>query len=277
MTIYPISDLPVPEASSAAICPSLISGKHRSSQTRRTVPWLFPILILTVLLAAGCATKAPVSSPSFNQPVSFINPPKSIAILPFVNKTPNTEIADILRIVFYCHLSAHPFKDVELHVVDERLRTLGHENAEQLQSVPPQELGQLLGTDAVILGEVTKYERLFLGVYSQFSMGASISVVDTRSGRVIWKDKYTARIHEGGLPLTIFEIPFVSIRSGMNLSDSVKIRAADELSRNLAIRIPAPYIPNYSNKMAATCPVPLSEYILRPKGDVSTKESLIIK
>ena len=277
MTIYHILDLPDPEASSAATCPSPISGKHRFRQTLRTLRLLFPILVLTVLLAAGCATRAPVSSPSFNQPVSFVNPPKSIAILPFVNKTQNTEIADILRIVFYCHLSAHPFKDVELHVVDEKLRTLGHENADQIQSVLPQELGQLLGTEAVILGEITQYERLFLGVYSQFSLGASISVVDTRSGRVIWKDKYTARIHDGGLPLTLFEIPFVSIRSGMNLSESTKIRAADELSRNLAIRIPAPYIPNYSNKMAATCPVPLSEYILRPKGDVRTNESLIIK
>ena len=277
MTNYRISALPVPEASSAAICSSDSSGKHPTNQTRRTLRSLVPILILTLLLATGCATRAPISSPSFNRPVSFINPPRSIAILPFVNKTQNAEIADILRIVFYCHLSAHPFQDVELHVVDEKLRALGHENAEQIQSVPPQELGQLLGTDAVILGEITKYDRLFLGVYSQFSMGASISVVDTRSGRVIWKDKYTSRIHDGGLPLTLFEIPFVSIRSGMNLSDSTKIRAADELSRNLAVRIPAPYIPNYSNKMAATCPVPLSEYILRPKGDVRTNESLIIK
>ena len=238
---------------------------------------MLPGLLLTALLVAGCATGYPVNEQRFDQSIAYANLPKSIAILPFTNQTQNPEIADIMRIIFYCHLSVYPFQDIELHIVDEKLKSLGYEDAAQIQNHSPQDLGRLLGADAVILGEITQFDRIFVGVYSQLSLGASISVVDTRNGRTIWQDSYTTRIHEGGFPLTLFEIPFVTIRSGLNLTDSVKIRAADSVSRNLAMRIPAPHIPNYSNKMAATCPVPITDYLFHPKGDVSTDESSVVK
>lgn len=281
MTVHHFSDHPVQESLSVSAIRSQHCGYHRTHLNNRLprsgVRRLFLGLMLTGLLAAGCATKAPVSRQNFDQAVAFGNPPKTIAILPFANRTHNAEIADIMRIVFYCHLSVQPYTDVEIHVVDEKLRALEHTDADQIQKLPPQVLGRLLGADAIIIGEVTEFQRIFLGVYSQLSLGASISVVDTRNGRTLWQDKYTSRIHEGGVPLTLFEIPFVSIRSGLNLTDNVKIRAADDLSRYLAMRIPAPHIPNYSSKMAATHPVPITEYFLRPQGDVSEKESLIVK
>lgn len=281
MTDHCISDRPVqgffPRSANLSQCRRSDRSKHKIPLSRAIVNLMFVGLLLTVLSATGCATKVPLSGQTFNQTYAFSEPPKTIAILPFVNRTRNPEIADILRIVFYCHLSAQPYSDVELHIVDQKLSTLNQTDAIQIQKLTPQVLGRLLGADALIMGEITEFQRIYLGVYSQLSLGASISVVDTRNGRTIWKDKYTSRIHEGGVPLTLFEIPFVSIRSGLNLTESVKIRAADNLSRYLAMRIPARHIPNYSSKMAATCPVPITDYFLRPQGDVSENESLIIK
>ena len=281
MTDHCLSDRPVQGFFLRSANLSPCRGSHRSDHkipmSRAVVYLMFAALMLSVLLTTGCATKVPLSGQTFNQTYAFSDPPKTIAILPFVNRTQHPEIADILRIVFYCHLSAQPYSDVELHIVDQKLSTLEQTDASQIQKLTPQVLGRLLGADALIMGEITEYQRIFLGVYSQLSLGASISVVDTRNGRTIWRDKYTSRIHEGGVPLTLFEIPFVSIRSGLNLTQSVKIRAADDLSRYLAMRIPAPHVPNYSSKMAATCPVPISDYFLRPQGDVSENESLIVK
>jgi hypothetical protein len=40
--------------------------------------------------------------------------------------------------------------------------------------------------------------------------------------------------------LTVIIIPMITIRSGMNLLESAKIQAVDELSRHLSSRIPVP-------------------------------------
>ena len=234
-------------------------------------------LMVLMLLFGGCATQSAYTKQSFTPPFMYGNYPKTIAVLPFVNDTRDQDIADLMRIVFYCHLSVQPFEDVELHVVDRKLKTLNVTDAADIQRLPARELGQLLGAEAVVMGEIKEFERVFLGVYSQLSLGASIVVIDTRSGRKIWQDDYTVRVHEGGVPLTFLEIPFVSLRSGLNLTDKAKVRAADDLSRHLTMRIPAPVIPDYSQRIAATCPVPFTDYILNPRGDVSHKEEPDLK
>jgi hypothetical protein len=101
-------------------------------------------------------------------------------------------------------------------------------------------LGRLLKCEAVVFGEVTEYKRLYAGIYSQMAVGAAVEMWDTRTGRKIWSGKHVARKHEGGLPLTLTDIPMIGIRSGMNLTEASQIQAVDDLSRQLTGRIPVP-------------------------------------
>ena len=203
----------------------------------RFAPARWAGLILSVMLVSGCLTRQPVTyqEMSRSDPAST---PRSIAVLPFRNHTPQPDLAPLVRKGFYAHLSYRRFQDVELVVVDHVLSEhgLGADtpwSAEQLRL-----LGDWLNCDAVVIGEVDHFERLFAAVYSQLSIGARITIYDTRTGRKIWSDSYLARLHEGDVPLTPLGLPLAGIRTGMNLQDREIISAVDKLTRHLADRLP---------------------------------------
>lgn len=197
--------------------------------------------IAGLLSMLSCTAKRPVAIyPELAVAVVRGDAPQSVAVLPVQNGTEDAGLEELIRSSFYGHLSIRKYKDVEIHVVDERLRSYQTKTQKAYPKLSPKKLGRLLGCDAVIFGEVTQFRRVFAGIYSQMAVGASITVWDTRNGRKIWSDEHVVRYHEGGIPLNPLALPFISARSGMNLRESVKIRAVDELARYLARRIPAP-------------------------------------
>jgi hypothetical protein len=205
------------------------------------------VLVLFCLIAFfGCAGHQPNLDQELARAVNQNHYPRSIAVLPFGNKTEADGIEDFVRVTFYSHLCAHPYKDIELHLVDQKLREYGITDYEKLSDVPVRKLGRILRSDAVVFGEVIEYEKFFAGIYSQMAVGASIAIYDTRTGRKIWADQYTERNHEGGIPLTLTDIPMITIRSGMNMRDDAKVEVVDDLSRNLTRNIPVPDSFNYS-------------------------------
>jgi hypothetical protein len=146
------------------------------------------------------------------------------------------------------------FRDIELHVIDEIPGQHGFADPDTLNNLAVKELGRLLQTDAIVFGEITTYQKLFLGVYSQMAVGATISIWDTRSGQMVWSDKHIARLHEGGIPFSLIELPFISFRSGYNLREQVKMRTVDELSRYLTDRVPDPTGAFYTSQVTESCP-----------------------
>jgi hypothetical protein len=204
-------------------------------------------MVLFCLIAIfGCAAHKPNLDQELARAVTQNHYPRSIAVLPFGNKTEVDGIEDFVRVTFYSHLCAHPYKDIELQIVDQKLRKHTITDYDTLSKVPVRKLGRILGSDAVVLGEVIEYEKFFAGIYSQIAVGASITIWDTRTGRKIWTDQYTERNHEGGIPLTLTDIPMITIRSGMNMREDAKIAVVDDLSRNLTRNIPVPETFNYS-------------------------------
>lgn len=201
-------------------------------------------IVLTVagiLFLAGCAFSKPTVS-SRPLPVAVANGdfPLSVAVLPFMNFTDTEGIAEMVRVNFYSHVSALPYRDIELDAVDARLRQFGLADREAIAKTPVKKLGRLLGCDAVIFGSVFEFGRMFAGLYSTMSVGASIHVWDTRTGRKIWSERHIARDHEGGVPLTLLDIPMITLRTGFNLRNATKIKAVDELTRELAANLPRP-------------------------------------
>ena len=192
------------------------------------------------MILSSCGAQLPfikddeASSPQ----VKLRNPPKSIAILPFGNQTEREGLDEFVRATFYGHLAPRPYKDIELHEVDRRLKGYNLMNYDKFNHVSAKRLGRILRCDAVVIGEVTEFQRVYAGVYSQMAVGASITIWDTRSGKKLWSDKHVTRHHEGGIPLAITDLAMLSIRSGLNLRDSEKVKTVDELSRHLVSRLP---------------------------------------
>jgi hypothetical protein len=177
-----------------------------------------------------------------------------MAVLPFMNKTGINDLAKVVRDAFYCHLSVRRYRDTELHVIDRILEAHDLSDPDVLYKLPIKKLGRLLNSDALVFGEITTYQKLFLGLYSQMAVGATITIWDARSGQIVWSDKHIARFHEGGIPLSLIELPFISFRSGYNLRERVKMRTVDELSRYFTDRIPDPASVLYTSQVAGSCP-----------------------
>ena len=200
------------------------------------------VIVVGLAILSGCGAKIPFIKDSDDtaQKIIHRNPPKSIAVLPFGNQTESTDIDEIVRTNFYSHLSAQPYKDIELYEVDRKLKRYNLRDYEKLDGASAKRLGRILHADAVVSGEVTEFNRVYAGIYSQMAVGASITVWDTRTGQKIWSDEHVTRNHEGGIPLAITDLALIGIRSGMNLTESEKIKTVDELSRHFTSRIPIP-------------------------------------
>jgi hypothetical protein len=200
----------------------------------------FIVFCLSILSGCGSHLGLVKDNDDEAQRIIVRNPPKSIAILPFANQTESEDLHEFVRITFYSHLCAQPYKDIELHEVDRKLRNHNLTYTHNLSQETARRLGRILGCDAIVVGRVTEYQRLYAGLYSQMAVGASIAIWDTRSGKRIWSDAHVSRQHEGGIPLALTDIAMIGIRSGMNLTESEKVKTVDELSRYLTSRVPIP-------------------------------------
>ena len=229
-------------------------------------------VLIGLILLCGCGARLPFVKDTEDSAQEIIhgNAPKSIAILPFGNQTDSEDIDEIVRTTFYSHLSAQPYKDIELYEVDRKLRRYNLMDYEKFSDVSVKRLGRILHCDAVVVGEVTEFHRLYAGIYSQLAVGASITVWDTRTGEKIWSDEHVTRSHEGGIPLAITDLAMIGVRSGMNLTESEKIKTVDELSRHFTNHIP---IPDLNDNRKGARLVSLKR-LTKSKRQVSNKRKL---
>ena len=211
----------------------------KSALSKKSV-WVAAVMGLILLSGCGSQFGMVKDNDDAGQRVILRNPPKTIAILPFGNQTEAENLNKFVRTAFYSHFSAHPYKDIELHDVDRLLRRYNLMNYDKLSQTSARRLGRILRCDAVVIGQVTEFQQIYAGIYSQMAVGASITVWDTRSGKKIWSDEHVTRNHEGGIPLALTDIAMIGIRSGLNLTESEKVKTVDELSRHLTSRVPIP-------------------------------------
>jgi hypothetical protein len=179
-----------------------------------------------------------IENPDFNAWTVGMKSPPTVAILPFENITQEPGIEDLVRKSFYSHFSIKEFNDVELTVVDNLLRDETVLQKKKFQDIAPAVLGKLLKCDALVYGRVVEITRFYMGVYSQLAIGAEVRIVDTKSGKTIWQNTLTTRFHDGDIPLNPLSIIPTTIKTGMNLRETQKIRVVDDLCRNLAGLIP---------------------------------------
>ncbi len=221
-----------------------LSDRFKAEIQRLPVDWTYLVLLILLsvwlFVLSGCALTAQSVRQDTPDALKKVGYPKSLAILPFSNTTDQPEIEDFVRATFYSHMSPYPYRDIELQVIDRILQRHKLFDPQKLRNTKVRKLGRLLKCEAVVFGEVTEYRRLYAGIYSQMAVGASVEMWDTRTGKKIWSDTHVTRKHEGGIPLTLTDIPMIGIRSGMNLTETAKVQTVDNLSRELTGRIPVP-------------------------------------
>ncbi len=187
------------------------------------------------------------------------DPPERIAVLPFtdhgsaqyvVDKIPLTfrdaqrrqewawTYANRLRRSFTGELAEREFVVIPLVGIDTVLADHGINDWENLQAVPSEQLGRWLGADTVVYGEVLHYEAYYAFLVSGWNVGVRVRVVSTRDGHELFSatdKRFSVDLQPAFDPMSI------AINSGLSLlelRDVTLARAEDEVSREIAFRIP---------------------------------------
>ncbi|MBF0227284.1 MAG: DUF799 family lipoprotein [Desulfobacterales bacterium] len=165
--------------------------------------------------------------------------PLTVAILPFVDKSKSQKGIDIVRKSFYNHFSSLPFKDLEIHRVDEILKNAGFTDVETIAQTEPEKFKEILNVDAVIYGTVSDFDKIFAGIFSQVKVGAQIKMYDT-NGHFLWSGEHSISYNQGGVPLTPVGMVGSIIAAALNQREIQLLRACDDLFRDMVKTIPTP-------------------------------------
>jgi hypothetical protein len=167
--------------------------------------------------------------------------PTKIAILPFANKTANPKAGSLVRKMFYNFFSSLNYQDLEPYVIDDNLKT--HHLYAAItagENISPQKLGQLLGVDAVIYGEVLSLGKMYALLYSNNQAGLNARMVRCESGQVLWELEHTVHLEEGDVPTSPVGLAIAVFKTAFDHQRATHMRAAAELCMQMVTTIPNP-------------------------------------
>jgi parallel beta-helix repeat protein len=214
----------------------------------RTFSWV--IAVLLAAMAAGCVytetTKiAPPITASFKgesrvDKYLLDHQPQTVAVLPFLNRTDKKEAFDVVRKSFHGHFSRLNYTTMPLFKVDDSLRQAGLDTPEKVAQSSPEKLREVLRVDAIIRGDITHYDRIYVGVYSQVAVGAEVRMIEGKSGKELWWAKDVSRKHEGGISTTPVGLILTAVSTALNMREIELLRSSDDLFRHMVKTIPQP-------------------------------------
>ncbi|MBI5234332.1 MAG: DUF799 family lipoprotein [Deltaproteobacteria bacterium] len=166
--------------------------------------------------------------------------PKIVAVMPFQNETQEIGIANQVRKAFYNHFSSKPFRDVELPVVDEKIVQLEKTTGRSVLELKPEEICGAVGCEGLIYGRITDYKKVYAALYSQLGVEAEVWMVNTRTGKEMFRLKDAVRYHEGGVPMSPLGLIMTAVSTAMNIREIQQVRMVNELCYKFNEKIPAP-------------------------------------
>lgn len=212
--------------------------------TKRQISQLVLMSCLMAVLAA-CAT--PVRKIQISN--KFVEKDKlsqlRVAILPLQGKQ---EAAEFFRKALHANFMNAGFNVVERFVVDGVLKRKGWSDPERFFTMPPQKLGEALGADALLIGNVTKWSKFYVIIHSTLTVGLELKLVDARTGELLWAGEELDREFEG-----LFKIPIgiisaiVSPLYFVGQEDNLN-HLANKVARNITESLRKPFEIKEENK-----------------------------
>ncbi|MBI4617179.1 MAG: DUF799 family lipoprotein [Planctomycetes bacterium] len=211
-------------------------------------PSLAIVLLAAAFLAGGCADdtyqlnydpRAPlrVAVLPFTETQAgdtFTSVPFAavVDVLPIIGRSDDRGPATILRWRFLARARDTQMEIVDPSYVDSILLERGiYENAAFLK-VDPKDLGKTLGADAVLYGEVTKWDRTYAVVESVTTVGLKIAMHESQTGTLLWEAQCEATDAAGltGGPTGYTSAALEPVRG---LSGETLYKLADEVCRKI--------------------------------------------
>lgn len=144
----------------------------------------FLFLAPLLLLAAACA-----------KPLSDLHSdyaafkPSRIAVLPAMNETADLDAPPVFRILAAAELADKGYALIDSARIDEALAQRGIQEGGQIESLTPQEIGDLVGADGLLYIKIMSYGRQ-VGVH--LKVEGSFTLVSSKNGQKIWYSELSA-------------------------------------------------------------------------------------
>ena len=210
--------------------------------------WRRLALLLTVLWLGGCGGPKAYVRPGF-----LDHPPRRVAVLPFeITYTydlkagesiplEHTARRDVFRKTFYYAFTPLGYEDMKPSDVDAKLEAAwGSMTPGRWRLASPQELGNALGVDALIYGELGRVSHFVSPLYTDTRLDASLRMVEASSGDVLWS-KSVIQAERGGAALQKSQVVDFIKDQVRSFQPEVKFRrVAEAAARQLVSDMPNP-------------------------------------
>ena len=191
----------------------------------------------------------------------FDNPPKTVAVLPFHSlvgggrvegsrflfslfggeKAENPQVLEeSMRRAFFGQFAQLEFDHVKMSQVDRALRKEELDSWEKIRAASPKRLGELLGAEAFIFGEVTHFDYYYAFLYTQLAVGLSLEMMNAENGEILWRVRDARRDHTIRIVYDPIALAVGLFQAGFSLRPINMMRAMDEICRELVGTIPPP-------------------------------------
>ena len=167
--------------------------------------------------------------------------PHKVAIVPFVNQTSNPEAGSIVRKMFYNFFSSLNYLDLEPFVIDNNLKRNDlYQSITAGEEISATRIGQLLGVDAVIFGEVINLGKTYALLYSDNTAALKARMVRCNTGQVIWELEHSISIQDGDVPLSLTGLAATIVKTAITHQKASYLQSAAELCMQMVATIPNP-------------------------------------
>lgn len=148
---------------------------------------------LALLILSGCATKPPVL---FDYTQFKASDPKSILVLPPLNKTPEIRAPYSLLSQVTFPLAESGYYVLPVSLVDETLKENGITQANDAHDLPTAKLREIFGADAALYITMTRYGTVYKVLDSHTTVSAEARLVDLKTDAVLWTGQASASTAE---------------------------------------------------------------------------------
>jgi hypothetical protein len=144
------------------------------------------------LFMTGCATKAPYDYSAFKE-----SRPKSLLVLPPVNKTPEVQASNSVLSHVTRPLAESGYYVMPVTLVAEAFKENGMTEPSDMHATSAEKLRQIFGADAALYITISNYGTGYQIINSAAIVTAKATLMDLKTGRTLWEGAATASSSEG--------------------------------------------------------------------------------
>ncbi|WP_293750640.1 DUF799 domain-containing protein [uncultured Paraglaciecola sp.] len=144
----------------------------------------FAVIVLIVALLSGC-----VSAPPAHDYSGFrASNPHSILVLPPINKSTEVIAPYSVMSQMVAPIAESGFYVFPVALVDQTFKNNGLTVASDIHAVPVQKLHEIFSADAALYLTIEEYGTSYILISSDTVVSVSATLVDLKTGTVLWKD-----------------------------------------------------------------------------------------